>query len=73
MTINEQETALRRLLEPAAETQGSLSTTIAASVAISLKRIADALERPDPEAKIVLTERGKFVLKFGPTDTGSVT
>lgn len=46
MTINEQETALRRLLEPAAETQGSLSTTIAASVAISLKRIADALERP---------------------------
>lgn len=27
----------------------------------------------DPERKIVLTERGKFVLKFGPTDTGSVT
>lgn len=28
----------------------------------------------DPEAKIVLTERGKFVLKFGPpTDTGRLT
>lgn len=27
----------------------------------------------DPEKSIVVTERGKFVVKHGPTDTGSVT
>jgi hypothetical protein len=46
MTIVELEKALKARLEPVANTDAGLERMIQASIAVSLKRIADALEKP---------------------------
>jgi hypothetical protein len=56
MTIVELEKALRAKLEPQANTECGLERTIQASIAVSLKRIADAMEKPQVAASALVPD-----------------